>query len=290
MRKLLLFVICVSVSCFITFLLYNINFNLRIERYVSSLVLFFILSISIFHFSTFSNKITLLILISTPLLIDSSVLLTAPNLALLRFPFATSFTISGIILGYFIHLNKKRWLFIFGTIVVLYIILSYLFIIPNIIYFIENKKIQSLQIDRKFFDNSFITQNGDTIRLNDIMNKVNSIDLYFVGCSPCIDKENAYEIIKNRINSNKYSSIFICDGTLTNYDLFINSNKKKNLIYLFDYNKNINKFIKRSPGFPFEFILNKYKEPVITSTGYNEDLQSLFINNRLTLLNKLIYE
>jgi len=290
MRKVIVFVICVSISCFITFLLYSINFDLRIERYISSLVLFLIFSIIIFRFSTFSNKITLILLITTPLLIDSSVLLTAPNLALLRFPFATSFTISGIISGYFIYVNKKRSLFIFGTMVLLYIILSYFFFIPQIIYHIENQKIQNLQIDRHFFDNNYITQNGDTIRLNEIINDVTSIDLYFIGCSPCIGKENAYEIIKNRINSNKYSSIFICDGTISNYDLFMNSNKKKNLIYLFDYNKNIQKYIKRSPGFPFEFILNKYNKPIITSTGYNEDLKSLFINNRLKLLNKLIYE
>jgi peroxiredoxin len=219
-------------------------------------------------------------------IIDSSVVITNPLLVPLRFPFGSIFPILGLLLGY-IYQSQKRILGAYASFTLVFITLSHFSLIPRIIYYTESRI--KINIDNSIFKYRFLSTQGDTVLLDNYRNNCVLVEYYFVGCGPCIKKQKILHELENKIDNKKFTTILICDGSITSYKKFIeNLPQNSKSVILFDYNKVLDKFIpKETIGYPFEMIFDKYNN-VHNAIGYTDDSKIIYLNDRINKIKKII--
>lgn len=239
----------------------------------------------------YSKSGVAIILGATPLIIDASVIFTAPNLLLLRFPFSSSFTILGILLGYLINLKPKQYFILAFIFSFVYVYFSKTYIIPHIIFKLENtNKIFEPKVSNDFYKSKYLNSSNDTLSFSDFSKNCTIVDFFFVGCAPCEGKRKLYEEIVENINSEKYKIILVCNGALTNKNTFIEyvnkQIKKDNILYLYDYNGAFKKLTNHT-GYPFEIIFNG-TIPLYTTEGFNEESKNILMKEKINQIKNII--
>src|SRR5215213_8992108 len=132
-KEYLLYAVKITMTGLIfTAIVYNIKFPAFIYRYVTIALFYFICTI-FFKKPDHGNQLLNCMLIALPsVIIDGSVLLTAPNLVPLRFPFSSIFPLLGCLGGYFVIKRKYKLAGVLVLMFVLFSVVSFIYIIPRI--------------------------------------------------------------------------------------------------------------------------------------------------------------
>lgn len=292
MKKNLLIVLfsTIVVLIFTSFLYNFISINNFYSRIILLVVFNFSLSIGLIRITKLSiNKVFFISLFPT-LLVDTSVIYTNQSLLPYRFPIMTSFSIIGVFLG--LNFNKKKTTFIYIlTFSILYVLLTVRYIIPHVFYQIEKRNSEQLKLKPIVNDVHFLDQNRNIVYLDSLLEvkKCTLLDIYFLGCSPCIEKLSALKKIENIVNSSKFQIIMICDGRASSFSSFVKSYKieNKNFLYLFDNDYCLKHLISNSFGYPTE-ILFKNKGIINIHTGFNVASRDIYIENTINKIKTII--
>lgn len=230
------------------------------------------------------TKIVIAICVICPIAIDATVLITAPNKVPHRFPFASVFPFIGILLGYYSFLNKKMvfWILLFLLIPIFFLIDQY--ILPKMFYYEYVR--DSPGINSNIINNIYYTVNGEPVKIIDTSkNQYTIVECFFKGCLPCEEKKAALKIISDSIKEKKLSIVFLCDGSITEFDDFreyaLKDQSTKN-IYLYDKDSVLYSKYKIN-GYPFE-VLFKEDKAINTLLGYSEMIKKDYIKNTLLKL------
>lgn len=221
--------------------------------------------------------------ITCPILIDASVLITAPNFVPHRFPFASLFPILGCVLGYLSFQHKRG----FVTLSILLIPFFYFidqYLIPKMLFY------EYVRDSDKATDNlwrlPFYTTEGSAIQLQDTIHSPYAIvECFFKGCAPCEEKRVALNQLSDSISHEKLSIVYICDGRLTsqkNFRDYANQHQYKKAIYLYDRDGHLHSKLKLN-GYPFELLL-KDGRILSTFSGFTEMIQEDYLKKQLKLI------
>ena len=262
-----------------TAIVYNIKFPDFIYRYVT-IALFYFFCTVFFKKPQYGSPLLNCMLIALPsIIIDGSVLLTAPNLVPLRFPFSSIFPVLGCVGGYFVIKRKYKLAGVLALLFVLFSVVSFIYIIPRIIYSME--QVNTTPVKASFLQAKFLDRHGDSVRLDAYRSDWLFVDLFFVGCKPCVLKEKMFSELVSERKENNYRIVIICDGSISTFKAFSEYVKSKpedsKMIYLYDFNSNIEKFLTNVNGYPHEVVFKNgvsYK----SYSGFNE--QSFQVNKR----------
>lgn len=280
------FVICIIYALIFTAFVYNFEIFLDcLQRLYERQTLIHILTAS-FYFGLYrtikkrsgiSSSVIFLFCVICPIVIDLSVLITAPNLIPSRFPFATLFPLLGAYLGYLSY-SIKRQKFIIAILmtIVLFYFTDSLFL-PKIYYYQAVRN--SPKIDNKIRSYDFYSVNGSRITIKDtVKSEYTIIELFFVGCLPCEEKRLALNILNDSLQPRKLSIVYVCDGTITTEDDFkkyASKNQRIGTIFLYDRTGILNSKMGLN-SFPFE-IFFKENIPISTLKGYSEVIKKEYL-------------
>ena len=218
------------------------------------------------------------LLIAVPsIIIDASILFTNSSLIPLRFPFSSIFPILGCMLGFCAITRRFRILAALIIGFIAFSFFSFKSIIPRIVFSME--EIPTSTVDPAFLSSTYLNEHGDPINLNALSSRCMLIDLFFVGCGPCELKEKMFAEVISERKENDYRIILICNGSITSFKSFSAYVKDKpkdpRMIYLYDANANIKKYLKDVNGYPHEIVFSN-GNPVKSFLGFN--IQSFNIN------------
>ena len=225
--------------------------------------------------------------ITAPILIDSSVLITTPNLIPLRFPFATIFPILGASLAV-LYLKARSLYFKTAVLTVAVFMGICYFIIPKLAYYGMKKSTHS--VSNTLFNANFYTVTNQPILLKDTSTaKCAIIECFFSGCSACEIKKHILLKIREQYNSKDLDIVFICAGSITKYSDFLtynNENKEVGITFLYDRDSVLEKEYKIN-RYPFEmFSINKM--PPETLEGFNNEIKDNYYNQKIISINNAI--
>ncbi len=281
------FLICVISGLILTLILYNLKFKYLITRNILITIVYCILFLLIYFKFKLSSFKTALFSIVTPLLIDTSIFITNKALFPIRFPFATTFLILGVLLGYLLTKNIRfkisGILFTF-----FYFFLSWQYFIPSLL---NNMEDVDIPFNNNFFSGNVLNQNGDTLILKSLISKALIVDLFFVGCSPCERKRKMLEDVENDIQDKRFGVILICDGTVSTFKQFqnycINNPPKRSFQVVYDYEGNILKYFPDISGYPLELDFGNNKL-LKAYSGFSVDGYNLSKKIRIQTVNKIL--
>lgn len=289
--------LCTIWGLVFTFIVYQLPFPEKTERIFrySTIVIgyFFFYKFLISNEKAKQIKSSYLIILSVipSTIIDISVLFTAPSLAPLRVPFATIFPILGVFLGYSHSFLKKYFWYAFSG-VALFLITSYLYLIPLIIAYMEEYEPSNFSY-KKLLSSKFKNEFGEDISINDKA-KCKLIDFFFVGCLPCEQKrEEVLEKLSINVVDSNFIEYAICNGRITPFNAFVDycekhKKRKKNFVYLYDYSGAIDSTYKsNSLGYPYEVIFNT-NNPIIAFTGFNLEAAPFNYKKRINLIKSIL--
>ncbi|MCF1714435.1 hypothetical protein L0U88_07330 [Flavihumibacter sp. RY-1] len=219
-----------------------------------------------------------------PFLIDASTVITNPALVPLRFPFSTTFLLIGIVSG--LVLIKKSSAF-YGLLLffLIYSFLSWKYFIPSIIFtdqIVDNKK-----LDPSILSTRFLDLNRDTVGIGSSGSEIIFMELFFVGCAPCEKKEEMFLELYKRTPSQKFQTVFICEGRISSFEQFkqyARESKLKNKVqFLYNFDSSFNEKIQNEYGFPYELVF-KNNQLIRTFSGYNDESFENHLTYRVSLL------
>jgi hypothetical protein len=225
-------------------------------------------------------------LIALPsIIIDGSVLLTAPNFVPLRFPFSSVFPFFGCVGGYLVIKRKYILTGVVATVFILFSVVSFVYIIPGIIY--SKEQVKTLPVKGSFLYAKFLDRHGDTVSLSSYNVEWLFVDLFFVGCTPCDLKEEMFsELVSEKKNSN-YRVVIICNGSISSFGAFLKHVKNKpdnpNMVFLYDFKSNISQYIVNVNGYPHEVVFRQ-GEAYKKFSGFNEESYQLNKAERIKLI------
>ena len=275
-------------SILFTFSLYNLfNSEIRVINYVISLSFYFLMAIIFYRL--LKNRATAFFITFLPLLLlDLTVFIDGISLIPLRFPFATTFPLLGILAGLFI--SAKRPLF---SILILagltgYCIISHIFFIPEIIWKMQNR--DKITSNSNIISASYYTVDNIEINLPDTLKaKAHLIELYFVGCAPCEEKYEQIKRLRAEFSSDSLDLILVCEGN-TPYDKFLQHAAKKKIqgvTFLYDKTKSLYKNISNLNSFPTEFLFsgsNFYS----SSVGFNKETSEKYFQSEASKIKSIL--
>ncbi len=130
-----------------------------------------------------------LLCITTPILLDATVLIGNQSLIPLRFPFASIFPIIGVFMAILFIKNKRNVFYACLLPVILFFYLTDQIIVPTIIYNSIERETSDIP-EADFFEYTFLTKDSIPVKLRDISdNKCTLIETYFIGCAACEEKK-----------------------------------------------------------------------------------------------------
>jgi hypothetical protein len=268
-----------------TAVIYNIKFPELIYRQIVIALSYFVFTI-VFKKPEYGSQLLNCLLIALPsTIIDGSVLITTPSLVPLRFPFSTLFPVLGCLAGYFALKRKYAIVGLLAIALTGLSIVSFLYIIPRFVYWMELAKTHP--VNPSFLSAKFLDRNGDTISLNTAKADWLFVDLFFVGCGPCEQKEEMFsQMVSEKKNSN-YRVAIVCDGSISSFEAFSKHVKNKpdnpNMVFLYDVKSNIEQYIIDVHGYPHEVIFKRgvaYK----TYVGFNQESYQINKTERIKLI------
>ncbi len=291
LNKIKFFFIASTISFLFIISIYNLDvFLYQVNKLYERQTLIYI-AITLFHLwlfrviksnSSLSTIAVIFICVICPIVIDASVLITAPNKIPHRFPFASLFPFIGILLGYYSLSNKKIlfWSLLSSLIPIFFIVDQY--ILPKMFYYEYVR--DSPKTNNGIMNSILYTVNEKPIKINDTINSQYIIvECFFKGCAPCEEKKEALKILSDSVKEKKLSIVFLCDGSITKFEDFrdyASKNQLKNSIYLYDKDSILHSQLKLT-GYPFE-VLFKENKPINTLLGYSEMIKKDYINNNLS--------
>ncbi|MDQ8015123.1 MAG: TlpA disulfide reductase family protein [Flavobacterium nitrogenifigens] len=134
--------------------------------------------------------------------------------------------------------------------------------------FTVNLSAQTKQHDTNFFSTVLNLNNGKTIKLTDLKNKVILLDFWYRGCLPCL-KAIPYLIELQEEFKNDLVIIGINDMDTKNDVNDYYSYKKVNYLSTYKSDTNISKKLKIS-AFPTTVIINQNGEVVSAESGFQK--------------------
>ncbi len=286
-NKIYAFIVCIIAGLLFTIIIYNNNFKYLISRNIVITISYCILYLFVCYKFRLSYLSAAFFTFFTPFIIDFSVVFTNIALVPVRFPFATSFLILGIILGFLLQKSIKYK--IVGVLFVLsYFLVSWIWIIPYIL----NRSTEIItQVDENYFSTNLLNEKGDTLKLESLTKKAVIIDFFFVGCPPCDEKRKMLEELKFEIPDERFKILLICDGSITEYKKFqeyaIKNPSKKDFQLLYDYSNNISRFFPEINGYPYELVFNN-KKLIKSYNGFDSDAFQYSKKVRYQTINKIL--
>lgn len=285
-----------------TSLSYNLDVIINLLKILTSHIVFKYIAMTFFYFFLFlfikkkligySSIIIVSLVIIAPILVDIIVVLNNSRMYPLRFPFSSIFPILGVLLA-LIYTQKSKFIFKLSIVgVTIFIFFTHIFIIPRLVYYSFEKSYATTKSTPNIFDFKFYTINGEAVILRDTNQvKVSIIETYFKGCAPCERKSKDLKIIKDSINNPQLKIIFICDGTITSFNDFIehaNMNIEPGFTFLYDKDSVLyNQFNLHS--YPFEFFTLNNKV-VGTIDGYDNTISGFYIKTKTERIKKILYD
>lgn len=294
----LLVISFISSFTFIVFI-YNLKFFLNLliilhENHVLIYVGEIIFNFFLFGFLSkhlkLKTPLVFIITVITPILIDASVLITNTDKIPIRFPFASIFPLLGASLAV-IHKNQKRIFYIIALpITMVFLVLTYLYIMPKLFMYTINKN--SPKISQTIFENKFYSTTNQSFYLKDTAKaKCVLIECFFKGCVPCEIKKRELKKIRLKFSEDNLNIIFICDGSITNYNDFLAynlENKEDGLTFLYDRDSVLQKNYKIK-AYPFEIFTERHNI-LKTTTGFDEKVAEEYYNQTIISINQIINE
>lgn len=234
------------------------------------------------------NNILAFIFVLLPfLVVDINAIVKDMNYFPLRFPLVTLFPVAGALLALVKRKGNKIQLYVISIFSLVYICLFYFFLNPFFIYQLFQVKVNDLAAEESISVNGeFKTIDANYIQIADTINAPNIIiSCFFVGCSPCEELKKSISIIADKAGANKLGYVFICDGSITDFEKFTKyakSYRDKRFVFLFD-DKGILKKRLGNVGYPYEMFLSNYKVKDRIN-GFDKEIGSYYIKKRLSLL------
>lgn len=295
------FLLSVVLGNLFVMLIYNIDVILyylsslyenHILIYTGEVIFNFFLYLYLYKKTKANYWLIFLMTVITPIVIDASVLITNTDKIPVRFPFSTIFPLIGAGLA-IIKLQSSKILFNLSFLATTLILLSiYQIVLPKLFFYSLEKSKSQNEISVAFFEKTFYTTENKPIILKDTLNsKCAIIECFFKGCTPCESKKKTLEKIRKKYDSKDLTIVFICDGSITGYNDFIDYSKlnnNKGFIFLFD-SKNILKKDFKIEKYPFEIFSNKTSY-LKTFTGFDEQIENEYYKNKITEINKTLNE
>lgn len=287
--KLKYILVSIISSLLFTIFIYNLQFDSRILRYTFISIFYFLLYLFLSSKSIYKNSILIFLLtIITPILIDSSVIFTYPEMIPLRFPFSSIFPVIGALTGQIIVSKMYKTLMLFIPAIIIFFYISYIYLIPQLLFQITLKNEHKINY-QSILKETFLDAVGIKHKLLDICNKkCNLIECYFVGCPPCMQKDFEIEKLDSVINDKSFTIIRICSGVATDYDTFKKSIIGKKGIYLYDNDSVLYKKY-TILGYPFELIADKDKIRG-SINGFNKSTSQIYFNNEIKTIKTILNE
>lgn len=285
----------IILSFFLNLLFTAILYNfVSIDNHYSRLILLisfnFCMCIWLFHLTKLTDFQVFFITLLPTLLVDMSVIFTNKELIPFRFPLMTTFSMVGAILGVAYH-NSKKFFFVLLVTAGLYTMLTVNYIMPSVFYQVEVRDSKNFMVSSVSKEMKFIDESRNIISLDSILEskKCSLVDIYFIGCSPCEKKSEVLSQVENKISSNEFQIIMICDGRASSFSSFTNSKKlkRKNIIYLFDNNNCLKRIISNSFGYPTE-LLYKNKDLINIHTGFNETSKQIYFEKTVNRIKSIL--
>lgn len=279
-----------AVSGFLfTVIIYNAGIKVFIIKYAAITFFYGLLYTFLKKKFQLTNLRAAIYSIITPLIIDASVFMTNSNLVPLRFPFASTFLLLGVLLGYVFKKNKS-WMIGIPILAIVYFILSHWLFIPAIIFSIETRQ-RKISLKGNFSDDRFLSQLGDTVRLKN--NEIIFLDFFFIGCQPCEFKRKMFEEIDKELKGEKFSIFLICDGRISSYKDFVkycsSLTKYQQIFLLYDYDGNMEKRLGDIKSFPYEIVL-KNNSIIKEYSGFDKEPYELNKKERIEIIKKFTDE
>ncbi|MEO7310088.1 MAG: hypothetical protein ABIX01_06805 [Chitinophagaceae bacterium] len=287
-RIILAFLLSALLTVVFTFLLYNAVQMERAVIYFVSFCSFFTVTVIIKQKIRPKWVLALIVLLPT-IIIDASVFITFPGLIPLRFPFATSFPILGV-LGGFLYLNKPKFYSLpLVLAVVAFSFASWKYIIPQLEYYGWDHNSYTLSNPDFSKGDRFLNENGDTITLSNTP-KTGCIlyENYYVGCSACEAKYAALKNLRDSLANSVLEIKMIC-STVTKFETFVAHAKKHQypgIRFLFDFGVAMQPDGKSIELFPLELLTYKGKT-IATYEGFGYSYGKTYTDDHIKLINSL---
>lgn len=281
-------------TMFITALLYNFSMILKYfyvfidylhneqEAFVNTgmIILFFFNYLLFRRTFNLSGPTTFLFLTLSVILLDCTTFINGRSLIPLRFPFDTLFPILGITGGWIFTKTSRAVFVTYSAFVLFFLVLSHIYIIPNIINYMLNRDSENLEIVIRpdFFSASLKRTDGSHVSLDSLMSdQYTLLEFYFVGCKPCDEK---YDILKN-IKDKNLRIIYICNGAATPFDRFRSHAALKdstgNSMFFYD-SDSITRNDLKVTSFPFE-LLFRDRKLVRKFNGFNPSAAEQYVSD-----------
>jgi hypothetical protein len=270
-----------------TVLIYAIDFETRILRYVAISFFYFVLYLWLYTKYKKNNFFLFITTVATPILIDSSVLITYPEIIPLRFPFASIFPLLGALMAVALIARLKLLVIWLAVFCLGFFAISHTFIIPSISYNILNRNPR--KISDSIFNEKFYTVKGQPVELKDTCSSTcNLLEFYFVGCAPCEQKLKVLKEINDAYENKSFSVFLICDGRYTTFEKFMMHQQKvedPRFTFLFDRDSVLFKKYELK-AYPFEILANKNRT-ISTQLGFEQSAAKIYYRKKLELINKI---
>lgn len=280
---------CIIFTLIFTFSVYNICIDIWAIQFIYDLIGYILFSIFFFKKYKYNFFWSLFLLYTTVLIIDSTTYIFGSNLIPIRFPYASLFHLVGIVVGYFYVRKRKYFIPVFFAATV-FAALSYFYFTPQILNYMSKKHKTVVNETMANFDNeSYLTVNGDTVKIDYAAAKCNSLSFFFVGCGACVSKMKMYHKLTQQYSQKQYMVYEICNGTISSFEKFKKyvdkQDKNEGVKYLYDFNSVVEnkKYITK---YPLELIYNgnKYVE---SYEGFNDETLELSLKEHQNIINKI---
>jgi hypothetical protein len=274
---------------FFTAFIYNIWIDEFIIKYMAICFFYFYL----FYYLSKRNKINwylFLCCVTTPLIIDASVLITFPEIVPLRFPFSSIFPVLGCLAAYIYLKRSKAMFYCLAVLSLVFFYLSYILFIPGIMSFILNKEQKQLY-DSPIVSATFYDTSRKPIELKNILtDNANLVETYFVGCSACEEKSPQIKKTASLFTEKELAIIYICNGSTSDFNDFKEHARSKwdnRITYLYDADSVLDK--SGINGYPTEILLNG-KKIVSVTEGFNELGGRKYVETEKSKIQKILHE
>ena len=232
-----------------------------------------------------------LLCITTPILLDATVLIGNQSLIPLRFPFASIFPIIGVFMAILFIKNKRNVFYACLLPVILFFYLTDQIIVPTIIYNSIERETSDIP-ETDFFEYTFLTKDSIPVKLKDISNnKCTLIETYFIGCAACEEKKEALKIVLDKFQNKSFVLVNICDGKISTFNSFkkhLPKNNNTKELYLYDFGGIVRNQLKID-AYPTELILNKNRI-VSKKIGFETMIIDLYVNDEIAAINSILNE
>ncbi|MBP7557531.1 MAG: TlpA family protein disulfide reductase [Chitinophagaceae bacterium] len=223
---------------------------------------------------------TALLSIITLILGTSRWIVNIPNIIFL----VTSFLIG----YYFLQLILKKKILSITSL--LFLLITWTYVRPAVVFTMFDKKIARVESNTIMLSSVLLNSTDEKTNLVLEQGKVYLIDFYFKNCKPCLIKDPVLAKLKQNIDNENFSVIYIQDGSIDSYETFLEICREKggnNRFY--DINGALCKKLKIE-GYPSEIVIDKKGLIRYSSTGFGNDLAKYYLTETKKRVQNLLNE